>query len=400
LLKRNPNDPDEEPVVMTQKELLLKTVELDDSQAIAWLALKNQLEDDETITLNDGRTLTKRQVIIEAIDKAPTEALPYSALAFITEGTTTATLPDGRVMNKNQLYLEAVHLERFMGLMWYHEKYFVKPTETISLPDGRVLNQDQLVNAIITNSQDYVALAGLVATMKAATKKFIPDQLPGTTDEDPPPGQERKREDLAVSAIRIAHEKAKLKIEAINTAKAEGIDTTALENELAKFAYPFLILMLTLNPGDKVNTAITGIGETDSMGILKEIIRLAPKNAEYFLFGGLWLKPGESFTLPDGQQKNQKQMLEKTIELEPSNAYAYVALGYTIGASETHTIDGSTLNRQQLFLKAAQLDPELPIAYLCLSLSIIPGDKTPIDVNGTSMTELELHEKYSSFNEE
>jgi hypothetical protein len=400
LIKQDLNDPDEEPVIMTQKELLLKTVELDDSQAIAYMALKNQIEDDETLTLNDGRTLTKREVILEAIDKAPNEPLPYSAMAFVTKGNTTSTLLDGRVMNKNQFYLEAVHLERFLGLMWYQKKYIVVPPDTVTLPDGRQLSQDQLVNAIITDPKDYLALAGLVATMKAATKKFIPDQLPGTTTQDPPPGEEKKREDLAIEAVKAAHEKAEPNQTALDAAIAAGDDTTAQEEALANYVYPFMILMLSMIPSDTVNTGITGIGETGHMGILKEMIRMAPQKAEYYLFGGLWLKPGETFTLPNNQQKNQKQMLEKTIELEPANAYAHVGLGYTISENETVTIDDTTMNRQQLFLKAAELDPDFPLVYLCLSLSITPGDKTPITVNGIPMTELELHEKYNSFSEE
>ncbi|MCP5052983.1 MAG: hypothetical protein GY940_37790, partial [bacterium] len=232
LLKQDPDDPEELPVVMTQQELFLKTIQLENSQALAYLALKNQLEDDETITLNDGRTLTKGQVIMEAIDKAPTEPLPYSALAFVTEDADTVTLLDGRIMHQNQLYLEAVHLERQIGLMWYRDNYFVTPPDTVTLPDGRQLTQEELVTTIITNREDSFALAGLVLPMEPAAEIFIPDQLPGQSTEDPPPGQDRKREELAIEAAGAAHEAA---------------DVPGLEEDiLARYAFPFMVLLLTM----------------------------------------------------------------------------------------------------------------------------------------------------------
>ncbi len=394
LLKQNPDDPEELPIVMTQQELFLKTIELDDTQALAYLALKNQLEDDETITLNDGRILTKRQLIMEAIDNAPNEPMPYSALAFVTMDDDTVELLDGRVMNQNQLYLEAVHLERYIGLMWFQERYFITAEDTVTLPDGRQLNQEQLVTAIITNRQDSLAIAGLVLTMEPAAEIFIPDQLPGQSTEDPPPGEDKKREDLAVEAVRAAHEAAG------EVADDTNIEDDIKEELLARYAFPFMVLLLTMNPGDTVDTAIAGIGETGQMGLLKEIIRLSPEDAQYYLFGGLWLKPGEPFTLPGGQQKNQIEMLQKTIESDPDNAFAHIGLGYSIGAGETISVAGTSMSRQQLFLKAAELDPDLPLVYLCLSLSITPGDQTPITVNGEELTEAELNEKYNSFSEE
>ena len=386
LLKLDPLDP-EPPVVMTQQELFLKTIELDGTQALAYLALTNQLEGEETITLNDGRSLGKKELILEAIHRSPGEPLPYSTLAFETEDEETAALLDGRTMNRNQLLLEAVHLDRHFVLLRFRAKYFVTPPDTVTLPDGRQLTQQELVTAIIPRPMennpleneplDSLAAAGLVLTMEPGEKIFIPGQLPGETIEDPPPGEEKSREDIALEAIQAA----------------AGLDGP-------EYAFPFRVHALILNPGETVDTGSAGPGETGYIGLVAKAIEKSPDDAVSYLFAGLWLKPGETLTLTNGEQMTQVTLLKRVLELDPGNALGHLGLGYSIGTADTLTVGGTAMTRRQLFLRAAELDPNLPAAYLCLALSLDPADRTAsVVVNGEEKTAGDLFETYNTLSE-
>lgn len=387
LLKQDPLDP-EPPVVMTQHELFLKTIELDHTQALAYLALTNPLEGDQTVTLNDGRSLDKKGLILEAIDNAPGEPLPYSAMAFETGDEETAALLDGRNLNRNQLLLEAVHLDRHLVLLRFRAEYLVTPPDTVTLPDGRQLTQQELVTAVIprpmeNNPQeneplDNLAAAGLVLTMEPKEKIFIPDQLPGETTQDPPPGVEKSREEIALEAIQAA-------------AEVEG----------PEYGFPFRVHALMMNPGDTVNTGIAGLGETGYIGLTAKAIEKSPDDAVAYNFAGLWLKPGETLTLTGGEQMTQVTLLQRVLELDPGNALGFLGLGYSIAAAAVVTVGGVSMNRQQLFLRAAELDPNLPDTYLCLALSLDPADQTAsVVVNGEEKTAGDLFETYNTLNEE
>jgi len=68
-------------VGMTKQQLLLKAIELDPSNSLAYFNLANTLSNNDTIALSNGTKMTRQQLHRKAIELDPSNLLAHYNLA-------------------------------------------------------------------------------------------------------------------------------------------------------------------------------------------------------------------------------------------------------------------------------------------------------------------------------
>ena len=94
-----------------KRELFFEALRLSPNNPDVLMLVAKNLQNDESITCPDGRTLTKIHLLLEALNNGH-RAVIYGHIGIFMNDTSTITLPhpDGRVLNKYQFLLESLNI--------------------------------------------------------------------------------------------------------------------------------------------------------------------------------------------------------------------------------------------------------------------------------------------------
>ncbi|MFA6038528.1 MAG: hypothetical protein WC748_10465 [Legionellales bacterium] len=129
---------------MTDQELYLKTIDLDNKFAKAYYRLAKTLPDDGTIKLLDGTTMTQQELYLKTIDLDNKFAKAYFKLAYTLPADGTIKLLDGTSMTQQELYLKTINLDNKFANAYFNLAYTLPADGTIKLLDGTSMTKQKL----------------------------------------------------------------------------------------------------------------------------------------------------------------------------------------------------------------------------------------------------------------
>ena len=175
------------------RELLFRAIDMDPSNAAAYVGLSDLLGPDDTIVMEDGRCLNKHTLLGEAIlrDVRCSEAYVRVGNGMVPQSY-PLPVPNGtggkRVMSRRELYLEAIICDPHNSAAFLLLSRTLRDGEQIAVPGGSssMDRTDLLREAIRLDSNNggaYIALAEDTLSRGLQSVTLPPDGCVWTVEE-------------------------------------------------------------------------------------------------------------------------------------------------------------------------------------------------------------------------
>ncbi|KAN0012367.1 hypothetical protein ACTFIU_007666 [Dictyostelium citrinum] len=419
--------------VISKKELLIKAIDIDPLNANAYNNLATNIEKDEIVTLASGKQVNKKYLYLKSIDCNPNNANAYNNLAlFLKTNDDKIQLLNGIWLDKKSLYIRSLSIEPLNNLMAYNNlANCLKPNEKIQLLNGNWIDKKQLYIKSIsidpTIPRIFINLAKNMnfiekIQLEDGTKLLKKDILIKIVDFEP--NQWIHYYNLA-NALKL-NESVKLQsMPLVQKISKKELYLKALDLNPNSDARLYNVLAGIIKPNETVKLLNDKVVYTKKDLYLKSI-QLEKDNPNTYLNLSLILLHNESVTMlpelnengiPINKKNNddnniseiklsKKELLIKTIQLDPSNSKAYINLADEIDSTEIITILRCDDQQQQLvpftkidlYVFSIHVFAKNAIAYYNLALNLPTYKQSITLLNGKTMTTRQLLIKAISIN--
>ncbi|KAM9958150.1 hypothetical protein ACTFIW_013130 [Dictyostelium discoideum] len=437
----------EEPVkllngqLISKKELLIKAIDIDPLNANAYNNLATNIEKDEIVTLASGKQVNKKYLYLKSIDCNPNNANAYNNLAlFLKTNEDKIQLLNGIWLDKKSLYIRSLSIEPLNNLMAYNNlANCLKPNEKIQLLNGNWIDKKTLYIKSIsidpTIPRIFINLAKNMnfiekIQLEDGTKLLKKDILIKIVDFEPK--QWIHYYNLA-NSLKL-NESVKLQsMPLISKISKKELYLKALDLNPNSDARLYNVLAGIIKPNETVKLLNDKVIYTKKDLFLKSI-QLEKDNPNTYLNLSLILLHNESVTMLNELNENslklnntptstsntttttttnttselklsKKELLIKTIQLDPSNSKAYINLADEIDSTEIITILREVdqklvpFTKIDLYIFSIHVFAKNAIAYYNLSLNLTATYKQSVTLlNGKIMTTRQLLIKAISIN--
>ncbi|MGR3973204.1 MAG: hypothetical protein QRY72_01300 [Candidatus Rhabdochlamydia sp.] len=333
------------------------------SMPYSFLAL-TLINESRQVTFHDGTIMTQKDLLLKAIDLDPHDPIPYTLLATLLQADETITLLNHQRVNKKQLALAGAQKQSTAdSFIYFNMAQALSPSEVTVLPDG--------------SSKSQAELLGMAFNLEISSSSSAPSPLLEQFIKRMSPKQTVQFEDKSIKTARDIYQMIIQKYptyflpyyhlgallapeEKITLRETLHFDQQALFIEAIRLNPDYVLAYQSLwrcLPKGKIITLAQGkkMGEQQ---LLLQIIRLSPQNVEAYYHLAQLLAEGKTVEIVPKEKWNKIDLLLKVLTLQPLYAKAYHALAKALPMKSCIQLPtGEKKNRLELYLKAFELNP-------------------------------------------
>ena len=316
----------------TRMELLTLAVQQNVYSSRAFCELGYALPHNETILLDAADTpFAKTDLYLRALQLDNTNAGAYANLGVLLGANETATI-GGKEMNKRELYLAAIHCApETCSAAYYNLAITLDDAECLEIEGESWDKSKILVKVIEIEPRHYRAYNSLAHVVARGETITMSDNSVKT------------KETLHIRALALKRNNFSAYYNLGLLAERDGF---TLENGKVLSKLELLLKAQSINTGD--------------CRVLNTLACVAPQ--------------GGSIELLDRTKVTRRDLLKRSLALNPRYSKALYHLAVDLGYTEVVSIGGEAMNKRQLFMRCIASDARCHKAYCGLATTLAPND--------------------------